>query len=182
MTVPLLYKTIMHPATLNYKSNALELRENLHELTNYAVCENDNIDKIHTYFDQNYTQLWICWQVVDNVHSILLNTYLTIPSTEFHKPMKKTHDDMIKVGKMQCIKFENLIQHTKAKYDSYVSISKGVTKSQEQGELIALMAQLKDMKDSALQLTHKLNGVSTKIKWKMKKDKERIKGQKKAKS
>ncbi len=56
----------------------------LHELSSYTTIENGNIDKIHTYFNQNLTQLKACEQNVDDVHSILFDAYLVVPNAEFN--------------------------------------------------------------------------------------------------
>lgn len=49
------------------------------------------------------------------------------------------------------------MQHAKAKFDSLISLQNWGTKTQVQEELIALCAQLKDMKDATLQISDKLN-------------------------
>ncbi len=180
IAAPLLYKTVMRLATLDSNATDRQLRTNLRELTSYAIRENGNIDKIHTYFDQNYTQLRARGQAVDDVHSILFDAYLAVPDAEFHQYMKRLHDDwMDQVGEMKGIKFEHLMQRAKAKYDLLVSLGKWGTKWQEQEELIALKAQLEGMKDAALQLTKKLKNASNQTKGKMKKDTESKRGQKK---
>ncbi len=57
IVAPLLYKTIMRLATLDSNAMDHQLWANLRKLTSYAIQENGNIDKIHTHFDHNFTQL-----------------------------------------------------------------------------------------------------------------------------
>ncbi len=72
ITTPHLYKTIIKLATLDLNATDWILQVNLGEIKSYSFKENDNIDKIHTCFDQNYTQLKACGQTMDDVHFILL--------------------------------------------------------------------------------------------------------------
>ncbi len=157
IAAPLLYKTIMHLAALDSNATDCQLCANLRELTSYAIRENGNIDKIYTYFDQNFTQLKACKQNIDNVHCILFIAYLAIPNAEFNTYMHCLYDNwMDQVGEMKNIKFEQLMQHAKAKYDLLLSMGKWGIKTKEQEEIIALKAQLEGMKDAALQISDKL--------------------------
>ena len=54
---PLMYKTIMRLATLDGNVTVTALRAKLRKLTQYKIKQNGNINKIHTYFNQNYMQL-----------------------------------------------------------------------------------------------------------------------------
>ncbi len=157
IAAPLLYKTIMRLATLDSNATNRQLRANLRKLTSYAISENGNTDKIHTYFDQNFTQLKARRQNVDDVHSILFKAYLAIPDAEFNTYMRCLHDDwMDQVGEMKNIKFEQLMQCAKAKYNLLVLMGKWGTKTKEQEEIITLKAQLEGMKDATLQISNKL--------------------------
>ena len=57
VVAPLVYKMIIRLANLDGNATVTALRANLHELTQYAIKENGNINSIHTYFNQNYLQL-----------------------------------------------------------------------------------------------------------------------------
>ena len=76
IVAPLMYKTMMRLATLDGNASVTNLRTNLHELTQYVIEHNGNIDEIHTYFNQNFAQLKARGQSVDDVHSILFEAYL----------------------------------------------------------------------------------------------------------
>lgn len=124
-------------------SNATDqqLCTNLCELTSHAIKEQGNIDKIHTCFDQNLTQLKAQGQTVDNVHSILFDAYLAVFNAKFNTYIWRLYDNwMDQVGdiKMLSIKYEQLMQQAKAKYDSLISLGRWGAKIQEQEELIVL--------------------------------------------
>lgn len=57
IVAPVMYKTIMRLATLDDNATVIALRTNLCEFTQYAVKQNENIDEINIYFDQNWSQL-----------------------------------------------------------------------------------------------------------------------------
>jgi hypothetical protein len=63
-------------ATLDGKATVTTLQANLFELTQYAIKENGNIDRIHTYFNHTYAQLKGQGQSVNNIHTILFEAYL----------------------------------------------------------------------------------------------------------
>ncbi len=73
------------------------------------------------------------WPMVNDVHSILFNSYLTVPNA----PCCSHH----------------LMQWVKAELILLVFLGKWDTQSQEQAELHCLMAQLKGVKESILQPT-----------------------------
>lgn len=54
---PLMYKTIRRLATLDGKATIMPLRANLRKLMQAKVKHNGKIDKIHTYFNQNFAHL-----------------------------------------------------------------------------------------------------------------------------
>ncbi len=57
VVAPLMYKSIMRLAMLDGNATVTALRANLCKLTQYKIKQNGNINKIHTYFNQNYMQL-----------------------------------------------------------------------------------------------------------------------------
>ncbi len=100
----------MHLATFNSNTTNLKLHANLCELNSYVIRENGNINKTHTYFDENFTQLKACRQNVDEVHYILFYTLLAIPDAEFNTYMKNLYKDwMDQVGEIKNIKFKLML-------------------------------------------------------------------------
>jgi hypothetical protein len=85
IVAPLMYKTMMRQATLDGNATVTALRTNLHELTQYAIKHNGNIEEIHMYFNQNIAQLKTRGQSVDDVHTIPFEAYLQgVPDATFH--------------------------------------------------------------------------------------------------
>jgi hypothetical protein len=54
---PLMYKNIMRLATIESVATTQTLRDNLQSLGTYAATVSGNIDKVHSKFDKNYSQL-----------------------------------------------------------------------------------------------------------------------------
>jgi hypothetical protein len=54
---PLMYKIIMHLATIDSVATTQMLRDNLQSLGVYAAMVSGDIDKVHNEFDKNYSQL-----------------------------------------------------------------------------------------------------------------------------
>ena len=108
----LMYKTIMRLVTLDGNATVTALRANLRKLTQYARKHNGNIDVIHTYFNQNYTQLKAQGQSVDNVHTILFDAYLLgVPDATFHDYMRRLQDDwMNQTGEMHNATHEDIMK------------------------------------------------------------------------
>jgi hypothetical protein len=152
VVAPLMYKTIMRLATLDGKATVTALRANLRELTLYAIKENGNIDKIHTYFNHNYAQLKARGQSVDDVHTILFDAYLQgVPDATFHDYIRRLQDDwMDQTGDMRDATHEDIMKKAKAKYDLLVNSGKWGAKSPDQEKIIALEAKVKELKDLKL--------------------------------
>eukprot|EP00804_Cyclotella_cryptica_P030718 CCRYP_009136-RA/>CCRYP_009136-RA protein AED:0.27 eAED:0.27 QI:0/-1/0/1/-1/1/1/0/399 len=149
---PLMYKTIMRLATLDGKATVTALRANLRKLTLYAIKENGNIDKIHTYFNHNYAQLKARGQSVDDVHTILFNAYLQgVPDATFHDYIRRLQDNwMDQTGDMRDATHKDIMKKAKAKFDLLVNSGKWGAKSPDQEKIIALEAEGKELKDLKL--------------------------------
>jgi hypothetical protein len=160
VAAPLMYKTIMRLATLNGKATVTTLRANLHELTQYAIKENGNIDRIHTYFNHNYAQLNAHGQSINDVHIILFDTYLQgVPDATFHDYIRRLQDDwMDQTGDTRDATHEDIMKKAKAKFDLLVNSGKWGAKSPDQEKIILLKAQVIELKDLKLsvQLIHML--------------------------
>ncbi len=114
-------------------------------------------------FNQNFTQVKARGQNIDDNHSILFDAYLAVPNAEFNAYMHRLYDNgMDQVGEMKNIKFKQLMQCVKSKYNLLVSMGRWGIKTKEQKEIIALKAQLEGMKDAALQISNKLKKVAGK--------------------
>jgi hypothetical protein len=80
---PLMYKIIMRLATINSVATTQTLRKNLQSLGTYAATVSGNIDKVHSKFDKNYSQLIAKDATIDNPISILFKAYLVVPCHHF---------------------------------------------------------------------------------------------------
>ena len=151
---------MMRLATLDGNATVTALWANLRELTQYAVKHNRNIDEIHTYFNQNNTQLKAHGHLVDNIHIILFKAQLQgVPYATFHDYMRGLQDDsMDQTGDMQDATHEDIMKKAKAKYDLLVKKGKWGAKSPDQEKIIAPEAQLMDLQNLKLsaQLINKL--------------------------
>ena len=140
----LMYKTIMRLATLDNNTTVETLRENLRGLTQYAVTVNGDIDLVHKYFNQNFTQLKAKGESVDGVMSLLFNAYKNaIPDAKFNQYINRLYDDWLdQTGDMAGASHEKLMKKAKAKYDLLKSQGEWGKEYKSQ-EYIALEARLK---------------------------------------
>ena len=140
----LMYKTIMRLATLDNNATVETLRENLRGLTQYAVTVNGDIDLVHKYFNQNFTQLKAKGESVDGVMSLLFNAYKNaVPDNQFKQYILRLYDDWLdQTGDMAGASQEKLMKKAKAKYDLLKSQGDWGKEYKSQ-EYIALEARLK---------------------------------------
>jgi hypothetical protein len=80
---PLMYKIIMRLATIDSIATTQTLCDNLQSLGMYAAMVSGDIDKVHSKFDKNYSQLIARGTAVDNPIGILFKAYLVIPYHHF---------------------------------------------------------------------------------------------------
>ena len=152
IVAPLMYKTMMRLATLDGNAMVTALRSDLCKLMQYAIKQNGNIDEIHTYFNQNFAQIKTRGQSVDDVHTILFKAYLQgVPDATFHDYMSRMQDDwMDQTGDMKDATHEDIVKKAKAKYYLLVNSGRWGVKSPDQEKIIALEAQVKELKDLKL--------------------------------
>jgi hypothetical protein len=80
---PLMYKIIMRLATINSVATTQMLGDNLQSLGTFAVTVSGDINKIHSKFNKNYSQLIARGATIDNPIGILFNAYLVVPCHHF---------------------------------------------------------------------------------------------------
>ncbi len=79
---PLMYKTIMRLATIDFDATTETLHANLNNLPSYAASVNGNVDLINSYFDTNYTQILARGATVDTpLPSFLTRTSQSLTTT-----------------------------------------------------------------------------------------------------
>lgn len=160
---PLLYKTIMRLSTLDSNATIKYLRANLRELPAFCARENGNIAKVHEYFNTNYSQLAARGCSCDDVETILFDTYMTaVPDATFQEYMRRNYDDwMDNKGDMKDAKHDVIMRLASQKYNSLVQLGHWGGTTKDQQHIVALQAQLDDMKNSTLRISKALSDRKT---------------------
>jgi hypothetical protein len=113
---PLMYKIIMCLATINSVATTQTLHDNLQLLGVYAATVSGNINKVHSEFDKNYSQLIARGRTVDNPTVILFEAYLVVPCHNFKAYICNQREDYLD-GKLTAITHEALMTSAKCKFD-----------------------------------------------------------------
>ncbi len=106
----------MRLATIDSVATAQTLHNNLQSLETYAAMVSGNIDKVHSKFDKNYSQLIARGATVDNPIGILFEAYLLVPCYHFKLYICQQHEDYLD-GKLPTITHKALMTSTKCKFD-----------------------------------------------------------------
>ncbi len=80
---PLMYKVIMRLATIDLIATTQTLRDNLQNLGVFAATVNGDIDKIHSEFDQNNSQIIAQWATVNDPIGIIFEAYSIVSCYNF---------------------------------------------------------------------------------------------------
>jgi hypothetical protein len=146
-----LYKIVMRLTTLDTKSSNKTLRGRLKDLPTVAVTLNGDIDAIHAYFNDTYSQLRARGEDVGDKEDLLFAAYTNVPDAKFQSYMEKKESDWYEdVNDMQGTDWKHIMKKAKEKYD--------LLKSDTQQKVIALQAQVADLKSENLQISKKLKG------------------------
>jgi len=95
---PLMYKIIMHLATIDSVATTQTLQDNLQNLGVFAVTVKGNIDKINAEFDTNYSQLLARGATLDDPIGILFEAYLLVPCYNFAKYIGTKHNKYLQIS------------------------------------------------------------------------------------
>ena len=168
---PLMYKTIMRLATIDSVATTEALRANLRELPAYTSTVKGDIDKIHSYFDENFSQLLARGATIDNPIGILFDAYRIVPCKNFQSYIVRKHEEYLD-GELAGLTHEKLMAMATDKY-TYLR-NKGLWGVQTQEEkLVAMAAEIEKLKGQ-LKLSPKLQEVADGKKKKgVKKDQEK---------
>ncbi len=90
---PLMYKTIMRLATINSITTTQTLRNNLQSLEMYAAMVSCDINKVHSKFDKNCSQLIARGTTVNDPIVILFEAYLVVPCHHFKLYIHQQHEN-----------------------------------------------------------------------------------------
>jgi hypothetical protein len=154
-----LYKVIMRLTTLDTKSTNKSLRDRLKDLPTVAATLNGDVDALHTYFNDVYNQLKARGEDVDDKEDILFAAYANIPDGKFQAYMEKKESDWYEdVNDMRGQDWTGIMKKAKQKYDLLKGDThyKWGTPSIAEQKVIALQAQVEDLKSENLQISKKL--------------------------
>jgi hypothetical protein len=153
---PLMYKIIMRLATINSVATTQTLRDNLQSLGTFAVSS--NIDKIHSKFNKNYSQLIARGATIDNPIGVLFYAYLVDPCHHFKSYICQQHKDYLD-SKLTTITHEALMTSAKHKFDWLKTKGLWGAKSPDNKKIVAMIATLNTLKGQ-LKLDPKLSVIA----------------------
>ena len=177
---PLMFKIIMRLATIDSVATTEALRANLRELPTYTATVKGDLEKVHSHFDENYSQLLARGATIDDAVGILFDAYRVVPCANFQNYIVRKHE-MYLDGELTGVTHESLMAMATDKY-TYLR-NKGLwgAKSKDD-QIIAMAAELKDLK-GRLKLAPNVKKIADgDDKDKKKKDKEKKGKNKKGKS
>jgi hypothetical protein len=163
---PLMYKVIMRLATIDSIATTQTLQDNQQNLGVFAATVCDNIDKINSEFDQNYSQIVARRATVDDPIGIICETYSIVSCYNFTTYMKQQHNDYL--GRKLTVTHEALMATAKAKMDYLKLKGKWGLKFPNNKKIVAMAAEITALKGQ-LKLDPKLSAIAEEGK---KKDKQ----------
>ncbi len=164
----------MRLATIDSVATTQMLRNNLQSLGTYAATVSGNIDKVHSKFDKNYSQLIARGTTINDPIGILFEAYLVVPCHHFKSYIRQQHKDYLD-GKLTTITHEALMASAKCKFDWLKTKGLCGAKSPDNKKIVAMTATLNMLKGQ-LMLDPKLNAIANEGKKKSnKKDKKKNK-------
>jgi hypothetical protein len=143
-------------------------------LGTYAATVSGNIDKVHSKFDKNYSQLIARGTTINKPISILFKAYLVVPCHHFKSYIHWQHKDNLD-SKLTTITHEALMTSAKHKFDWLKTKGLWGAKSPDDKKIVAMTATLNALKGQ-LKLNPKLSAIANEGKKKgNKKDKKKNK-------
>jgi hypothetical protein len=155
---PLMYKIIMGLATINSVASTQMLRNNLQLLGMFVATVSGDINKIHSKFDKNYSQLITKGVTIDNPIGILFDAYLMVPCHHFKLYIHQQHEDYLD-GKLTTITHEALMMSAKRKFDWLKTKGLWGAKSPDNKKIVAMTAALNALKGQ-IKLDPKLSAIA----------------------
>lgn len=146
---PLLFKLLMQKAVIDTRATASLLRENLSSLDTYMPTVNSNIEDFNKYVKNNYEGLRARGERCDDIMINLFKGYESASDSEFVRYIRAKKDKYEDGDDMEP---EQLMTFALNKYESLVKNGRWNAKSVEQEQIVALSAELKQLKDTNLKL------------------------------
>ncbi len=141
---PLLHKKVMALATINSVATTKTLRLNLREISTYCATIKGNINLLHSYFDNNYSQIIARGVTVNNPVNILFTAYSVVPCAHFCLYIKGKRND--NTNGTATYTHEQLILLALNKYNLLMQEGIYGAKSLEEEKIIAMQAELMALK------------------------------------
>ncbi len=141
---PLLHKKVMALATIDSVVTTKTLRSNLREVATYCATIKGDINLLHSYFDNNYSQIITQGATVDDPVDILFTAYSVVPCAHFCLYIKGKCDDYTYGTAIYT--HEQLILLASNKYNLLVQEGIFGAKSLEEEKIIAMQPELRALK------------------------------------
>ena len=141
---PLLHKKVMQIATIDSVATTKTLRANLRELASYCVSVKGDIELVHTYFDNNHSQIIAQGDSVDDPVDILFSAYAAIPCSNFREYIKRKHEAY--TDGTLIIAYYELILLATNKYNLLKQEGTWGAKSLDEECIVAMQAELTALK------------------------------------
>ncbi len=148
----------MRLATIYSVATTQMLHDNLQSLGMYATTVSGDIDKVHSEFNKNYSQLNARGATVDDPIGIPFEAYLVVPCHNFKTYIHRQHKDYLN-GKLTNITHEAHITSAKCKFDWLKTKGLWGEKSPDNKKIVALTAALNTLKGQ-LKLDPKLSAIA----------------------
>ena len=144
---PLLFKLILHLATIFSKATSKVLCNNLQTLDSYMTTCGSDINMFHLYFYTNYNQLVGRGEHIDDPLSLLWDGYKVCPDSAFRKYMEAKEEDVLEERDyIKDVNYKGLIMMATNKYNILKKSGKWEVKSSEEEKIMALLAELNNPK------------------------------------
>ncbi len=165
----------MRLATIDSVATTQALRDNLQALGSFASTVSDDIDKINTEFDKNYSQLNHRGATVDDPIGILFGAYWVIPCFNFKTYINRMHKDYLD-GKLPTLTHESLMGMANSKFNYLQNKGTWGAKSLDDDKIVAMTAAINELKGQ-LKLSPQLAATAEKGNKKKGSEKQEQKGQ-----
>ena len=175
----LLFKLLIQKATVDSRSTASHLRDNLATLDVYMTTVNSNIETFNQYVKVNKQGLKARGQRTDDMMTNLFRGYLAASDRDFVTYILRKKDEY---EDGEDITDSSLMSLALNKYKTQVRDGKWNQLSPEQEQIVALNANIQELKDDNLKLSKAISSKKSKSKDKEKKLKKKGKRNKSNKS
>jgi hypothetical protein len=150
----LLLKVILSAVHHDLKGQATTIRDRLVDLPSHIKTLKYDVEKFNDYVKEQIAQLEARGETSTDLVTYLFRAYQTVPDKDFADYIKQKKSKM-EDGEEDYTP-QQLMQLAINKYKLITDQQKWLSKSDEEEQIIALMAELKDLKKKNLQLSDKL--------------------------